>query len=178
MARIQLFDPEMLDSITLGQLFDMVTAWAPLDAAMQTAKAEKDKREAEFAKENEERFKLATYEIAQDHAAGLAQIQLVMSKHPDWFEKRGCKERRTDNAVFGFRKAKDTVTVVDIEALKDFSDAEGLKLYDVEVKPITAAIRRELKDRDVIPGVSVKPGTPKPFAEAIMRNLDESRKGN
>ena len=152
--------------------------WAPLDAAMQTAKAEKDKREAEFAKENEERFKLATYEIAQDHAAGLAQIQLVMSKHPDWFEKRGCKERRTDNAVFGFRKAKDTVTVVDIEALKDFSDAEGLKLYDVEVKAISAAIKRELKDRDVIPGVSVKPGTPKPFAEAIMRNLDESRKGN
>ena len=101
-----------------------------------------------------------------------------MSKHPDWFEKRGCKERRTDNAVFGFRKAKDTVTIVDIEALKDFSDAEGLKLYDVEVKPITAAIKRELKDRDVIPGVSVKSGVPKPFAEAIMRNLDESRKGN
>ena len=47
MPRIQLFDPEKLDSITLGQLFDMVTAWAPLDAAMQTAKAEKDKREAE-----------------------------------------------------------------------------------------------------------------------------------
>ena len=67
---------------------------------------------------------------------------------------------------------------LDIEALKDFSDAEGLKLYDVEVKAISAAIKRELKDRDVIPGVSVKPGTPKPFAEAIMRNLDESRKGN
>lgn len=177
MARIKLFNAEELSSVTLGQLFDMVTAWAPLDAAMQTAKAEKDKREAQFAKENEERFKLATYEIARDHAAGLAQIQLVMSRHPEWFEKKGCKERRTDNAVFGFRKAKDSVKVTDIDALKEFSDSAELKLYDVEIKPIMAIIKRELKERDFIPGVSLKKGIPQPFAEAIMRNLEEGRKG-
>lgn len=178
MARIKLFDPVELDGITYGQLYDMVTAWAPLDAAMRAADAEKDRRKAEFDKENEDRYKLETAAIAAEHAAGLAQIALVLSKHADWFEKDGCKERRTDNAVFGYRKKPDKPRVEDKEALKAYSDAEGLKLYDTEIKPIMAAIKRELKDRDTIPGVRLIKGVPEPFAEAIMRNLDESRKGN
>ncbi len=178
MARIKLFSPSELASITLGQLMDMVSAWAPLDAAKQAAKAEKDRRKAEFDKWNEEQYKLETYSIERDWAEGLSQIKLVMSLHKDdWFSARGCKERRTDNAVFGYRKKKDTITVDDKDALKNFSDEHGLKLYEAKIAPIMAAIARELKDTPEIPGVTVKLGEPTPFAEAIMKNLDDCRKG-
>lgn len=177
MGRIKLFDPGDLANITLGQLFDLVTAWAPLDAAMQSAKAEKDRRAAEFDKQNDEQYKLDTVAIAVEHSAGLSQIALVMAKHPEWFAGRGCKERQTDNAIFGYRKKPDKIKVANLEALKDYSDAHGLKLYDTQITAIMAAIKRELKDVAVIPGVKVEKGQPEPFACAIMRNLDESRKG-
>ena len=175
-ARIKLFSPTELEKITLGQLFDMVTAWAPLDAAMETAKAEKDRRKSEFDKKNEEQFKVDTYKIAQDHAAGLAQITLVMSRHPEWFGKGG-RIRTTDNAEFGYTKERKKVKVSDIDQLVAYAKKRGLKLYETEISPIMAAIKSELKEVDKIPGVEVTPGEDKPFCRAIMKNLDDSRKG-
>ncbi len=176
MARLKLFSPSELDNVTLGQLMDMVTAWAPLDAAIQTAKAEKDRRGAEFDRQNEEQYKLDTYAVAQEHSAGLAQIMLVMSRHPQWFGKGG-RVRVTDNAEFGYVKERDTIRVADVEALKKYADTWGLKLYNSKITPILAAVKRELKDVDEIPGVEMRKGEDKPFARAVMRNLDEARKG-
>ncbi len=168
-----LYDTKMLAALTLGQLVDKVNAFAPRRIKVLAAKAAMDKRIADFAAKEQERFDADFGTLKADTDLEEKEIAMIIINHKDWFQKP--RAQKTANCEFGLRKSPDSVKLTNEQALIEWADRNGIPLYEKLPVINKDAVMSELATGTAIPGAEIVSGE-RAFVKVKTDNLDAEMK--
>ena len=164
-----LYDTKEMAEMTLGQLIDKVNAFAPHQARILAAKADMDKRIANFKAKEQAKFEKEFGTLAADTEAEESNIAKIIIAHKEWFKNP--RTQKTPLADFGLRKSPDSVKIIDGKNIIEYSDKNGLDLYENQPVISKDALLRLLKEKKDIPGAKLQGGE-KAFVKIKMDNLE------
>ena len=163
-------------AITREEFIERLRAWAPGKLKVMAAQAERDRRIAEATKAANDKFQLTAGALKAAVDAEETALEALMDKHPEWFPA-GARSIDVGNAVASYRTNAPKVDVFDKEALMEYSDANGLALYELKFGEDKLLLRKLLKKQE-IPGARLKPSeTAKVEAKADNLNAEQTGRG-
>lgn len=171
--RQNLYDTKNLDAMTLGQLIDKVNAFAPRRIKVLAAKAAMDKRIADIAEKEQQKFDAEFGTLKADTDLEEREIALIIMSHRDWFQKP--RAQKTANCEFGLRKSPVSVKITDETALIEWADRAGIPLYEKQPVILKDAVMSELAAGTAIPGAEMVSGE-RAFVKVKTDNLDAELK--